>query len=447
MRMNLAAAAAVMLLVGCSVEAPQPEPSPEPEAIEREPEAELSPTAAAFTDPRVPVPCDVDRELTDVEKEFLVEPGPFAEDFDADAAAEAVVALNPTTAEEWAIAIRTMVHGNHAEAVCEMIRFELDLGEHAATPGELDEQGAPARRSHYAIALDASGSMAARSGSSTRMAEAKSAIAEFASELPEGSTVSLRVYGHEGNNQDSGKATSCASSEMIYEGVAGDGGFAAALDGVGAVGRTPLAKAIGDAASDVPDDATEAVLYVVSDGLETCGGDPVQAARDVTAGGIRPVINVIGFEVGTNERAALESVADAGGGTYVHASNAQTLERYLREEQLRHRLAWIEWRQQEWRRLREVLETQIRPLQSHHFTMYHRLRRDDDLVNWLETRLYNANAIEFDTWSEVIRLNDQHTKAGYRFLETIPVREIKDRYAAARDEASRMLGSALDEDG
>lgn len=447
MRMTLAAAAAVMLLVGCSVEAPQPEPSPEPEAIEREPEAEVSPTAAAFVDPRVPVPCDVDRELTDIEKEFLVEPGPFAEDFDADAAAEAVVALNPTTAEEWAIAIRSMVHGNHAEAVCEMIRFELDLGEHSATPGELDEQGTPVRRSHYAIALDASGSMAARSGSSTRMAEAKSAIAEFASELPEGSTVSLRVYGHEGNNQDSGKATSCASSDRIYEGVSGDGGFAAALDGVGAVGWTPLAKAISDAASDVPDDATEAVLYVVSDGLETCGGDPVQAARDVAAGGIRPVINVIGFEVGAEERAALESVADAGGGTYVHASDAQTLERYLQKEQQRHRLAWIEWREQEWRRIREVMETQIRPLQSHHFTMHHRLRKDDDLVNRLETRLHNAGAIEHGTWSEVIALNDRHTKAAYRYLESIPVGEWVDRYEAAHDEASRMVDSAIDEDG
>lgn len=355
MKTTILAVAAGLLLVGCATNPPQPDPAPEPAATGTStvPEVRASPsTAAAFVDPRVPVPCDVGRELTDVERDFLVEPGPFADDFDADAAAEAVVALNPTTAEEWAIAIRSMVQGDHAEAVCEMIRFELDLGESAATPGDIDGQAAPTRRSHYAIALDASGSMAARSGSSTRMEEAKAAIAVFASELPEGSTVSLRVYGHKGNNQDSGKITSCGSSERIFEGSTGDEGFAAALDGVGPVGWTPLGKAIGDAAADVPADATEAVLYVVSDGLETCGGDPVRAAKELAAAGIKPVINVVGFEVGADERAALESVAEAGGGTYVHASGAQTLERYLKEEQQRHRLAWIEWRQQEWRRLR-----------------------------------------------------------------------------------------------
>lgn len=79
--------------------------------------------------------------------------------------------------------------------------------------------------------------------------------------------------------------------------------------------------------------------------------------------------------------------------------------------------------------------------------MHQRLRRDDDLINWLETRLYNADAIEHEVWSEVTRLNDQHTKAGYRYLETIPILEIKDRYEAAHDEASRMMESALAEDG
>lgn len=70
---------------------------------------------------------------------------------------------------------------------------------------------------NIAILLDASGSMAQKINSKTKMDLAKEAIHKFVASMPEGSNVSLRVYGHKGSNADSDKKLSCSSTEMIYD--------------------------------------------------------------------------------------------------------------------------------------------------------------------------------------------------------------------------------------
>lgn len=58
---------------------------------------------------------------------------------------------------------------------------------------------------NIAILLDASGSMAQKIGGKTKMDLAKEAVNQFVSSMPEGSNVSLRVYGHKGSNSDNDK--------------------------------------------------------------------------------------------------------------------------------------------------------------------------------------------------------------------------------------------------
>src|SRR5690606_41378162 len=48
------------------------------------------------------------------------------------------------------------------------------------------------KTAHYAILVDASGSMAAKVGGKTRMEAAKEAVLEFAEQIPENATLSLR---------------------------------------------------------------------------------------------------------------------------------------------------------------------------------------------------------------------------------------------------------------
>ncbi len=63
----------------------------------------------------------------------------------------------------------------------------------------------------------------------------------------------------------------------------------------------------------------EQVIYVVSDGQETCGGDPVAVARSINEGSTKAIINIIGFAVPSGEAASLQAVAAAGGGRFVNA--------------------------------------------------------------------------------------------------------------------------------
>jgi hypothetical protein len=71
---------------------------------------------------------------------------------------------------------------------------------------------------------------------------------------------------------------------------------------------------------------------LVTDGIESCGGDPVQAARDLRDQGI--IVHVIGFGLGNaadEDTASLQSIAHASGGHYVTAGSAEELKAALEQ--------------------------------------------------------------------------------------------------------------------
>src|SRR5215216_2554012 len=98
---------------------------------------------------------------------------------------------------------------------------------------------------------------------------------------------------------------------------AGSAAITAAVDGVKAQGYTPIAFSLEQAANDFAPDAKERVLVLVSDGKETCQGDPVLAAKALAAKGI--TVHTVGFVVDTAARGQLQAIARATGGTYFDA--------------------------------------------------------------------------------------------------------------------------------
>ena len=66
-------------------------------------------------------------------------------------------------------------------------------------------------------------------------------------------------------------------------------------------------------------------LLLVSDGEESCQADPVQIAAAIRAANPRLTIDVIGFTVGSTTSERLSAVAQAGGGRYFDAADAQQL--------------------------------------------------------------------------------------------------------------------------
>ena len=182
------------------------------------------------------------------------------------------------------------------------------------------------------IAIDASGSMAARVGGESKMDAARRAAIAFLRAVPAGTQVGLVAFGHRGTNLPAGKAASCRGVESIYPiGVADAGRVETALGLVRPTGWTPLASAITLAGrSFVTGKAPGAqVVYVVSDGLETCGGDPVAAARGLNRGPVKAIVNIIGFDLTAADRAQLTAVAAAGGGSFVEARTGAELDKAM----------------------------------------------------------------------------------------------------------------------
>jgi|GEM_PF-3147715 len=172
------------------------------------------------------------------------------------------------------------------------------------------------------IAIDGSGSMAGRIGGQTKLELARQSALGFIDGLPSTVQASLLVFGQQGDNSEAGKAKSCQGVNVLAPMSTDRAGLTAAVKQVRAIGWTPLAAGLERAQSLLGGGAKpgEQVIYVVSDGEETCGGDPVAVARRINSGDTRAVVNIIGFGLPSKAAAALKAVSDAGGGGFVNVS-------------------------------------------------------------------------------------------------------------------------------
>lgn len=167
------------------------------------------------------------------------------------------------------------------------------------------------------LILDASGSMnAALPNGDTRITVAKGAIKGVASYLPARAPISLRVYGaqspkSEKNCRDTYLAVPFGPADVTIEVVG------TTVDGLKAQGYTPIAYSLEQAVDDFASDAKERVIVLVSDGKETCDGDPVVVAKALAAAGI--TVHAVGFAVDTAARSQLQNIARATGGSYFDA--------------------------------------------------------------------------------------------------------------------------------
>jgi hypothetical protein len=179
---------------------------------------------------------------------------------------------------------------------------------------------------NVAILLDSSGSMAAKASGTEKMAAAKEALKKFAEGLPKDVNVMLRVYGHKGSNDDKDKQLSCSSTEVVYPlGTYDAGSFGQSLSKFKPTGWTPLAASITAAEKDLQGKEGNNVVYIVSDGIETCGGDPVAAAKRLHESNIQAEVNIIGFDVDNKGQQQLKAVAEAGGGTFESVTSQKEL--------------------------------------------------------------------------------------------------------------------------
>src|SRR5690625_4751544 len=91
-----------------------------------------------------------------------------------------------------------------------------------------------------------------------------------------------------------------------------------------------MGPALRQAADELPDEGARNVV-LVSDGLDTCAPPPVcDLAKELHEQGIDLIINTVGFLVDDEARTELECIAEAGGGRYLDANDADSLAESMR---------------------------------------------------------------------------------------------------------------------
>jgi Mg-chelatase subunit ChlD len=102
------------------------------------------------------------------------------------------------------------------------------------------------------------------------------------------------------------------------------------INGLSPKQGTPLAQAI-QRAGRVASDSAESVLVIVSDGADSCGGDPCGAARALRAQKPNLTINVIDLADTPRDRQALQCIASAGGGRVLRPGDPLDMNRKMKE--------------------------------------------------------------------------------------------------------------------
>ena len=180
------------------------------------------------------------------------------------------------------------------------------------------------------IVMDASKSMSKPAGGGrTRLQAAKAALRTLVKDLPDGTRVGLRLYGHRVSGAS--RAEGCRDTELVAPvGELDRAELTAKIDSYQAVGFTPIGRALRAAVADLPAEGAASIV-LVSDGGDNCAPpSPCAVAGQIAAGGQDVSVQAVGFRVSGGARAQLRCIAKRGGGVYRDASNADELAVVLR---------------------------------------------------------------------------------------------------------------------
>ncbi|MDA1184575.1 MAG: hypothetical protein O2930_08025 [Acidobacteria bacterium] len=190
-----------------------------------------------------------------------------------------------------------------------------------ATPAGGGADGAPNR---LEVILDVSNSMWGQVDGRAKIELAREALGGALADFPGDVPVSLRAYGHRVSFED--QAEGCADTERLLAPAAGNAPeVVRQANLLTPRGQTPIARSLEDAGADLRAEGGAAVILLVSDGVESCGGDPEAVAAELRASGLEVVLHTVGLGVTPGEAESLAALAEAGGGTYFDAPNADDL--------------------------------------------------------------------------------------------------------------------------
>ncbi|TJV39963.1 MAG: VWA domain-containing protein, partial [Mesorhizobium sp.] len=175
------------------------------------------------------------------------------------------------------------------------------------------------------IILDASGSMWAQIDGKPKLEIARESLRTVLQSVPADKEIGFMAYGHR-------EKGSCEDIELIVPPQAGSAGAVfTAADSLKFIGKTPLTSAVRQAAEALKYTEHKATVILITDGLETCKGDPCALGKELSAAGVDFTVNVVGFGLTADEGKQVACLADNTGGKYIQASDEKALQNALVE--------------------------------------------------------------------------------------------------------------------
>ena len=184
-----------------------------------------------------------------------------------------------------------------------------------AGPAAADDEGATM------MVLDGSGSMWGQIDGTSKIEIARDAVGRMLADWPEGRALGLMAYGHrrEGDCED--------IETLLSPGPLDRRAIETTLADVTPRGKTPVGASVRAAARSVGENGS---VVVVTDGLENCGADLCALGRELANSGAGFTAHVVGFDV-DDAGGQLACLAEATGGHYIPASDAESLTDALRQ--------------------------------------------------------------------------------------------------------------------
>lgn len=176
------------------------------------------------------------------------------------------------------------------------------------------------------LILDASNSMWGQTDGVAKIESARGVLGDVLTGLPEETQVGIMAYGH--NDKES-----CTDVAMLTP--IGKPDVAAIKKKIADIkpkGKTPIAYSLTQAGTELGKfEGDNNHLVLISDGIETCEGDPCAVAESLASNNVGTKVHVVGFNVDAAARKQLECIAEKGGGKYYNADNANALKTAMAE--------------------------------------------------------------------------------------------------------------------
>lgn len=186
---------------------------------------------------------------------------------------------------------------------------------HATPPAEHSAESSQ----NLLFILDASGSMWGQIDNIPKIVIAKKVMSGLVADLPNDAKAGLMAYGH----RRKGDCTDIES--LVGLGPLDRDAMIEHIQGMNAKGKTPITASVQQAIEQLRKTEESANVVLVSDGLESCGGDPCAAVKTAKESDVDFRLHVVGFDLGDVDTQQLQCMADAGGGEFFTAANASEL--------------------------------------------------------------------------------------------------------------------------